>query len=356
MHTTSLPTGTVTFLFTDIEGSVNLWEEHPSAMRAALARHDDLLRHAIESHGGHVFKTVGDAFYAAFTTAPDAIVAALDAQRSLHAEIWNETGPVRVRMALHTGTAEVRGGDYFGPHLNRVARLLDAGHGGQVLLSLATEELARDQLLEGASLQDRGEHRLRDLARPERVFQLVTAELPADFPPLRTLDARPNNLPVQPTPLIGRETEVGAVRDLLHRDHVRLVTLTGPGGTGKTRLGLQVAADLLEELEDGVFFVNLAPITDSSLVPSTITQPLGIQDAGDQPLTETLRDTLRHKQLLLLLDNVEQVLPAVPLVAELLASCPRLKVLATSRAALHLRGEKARGEPAQAVATGGHPV
>jgi hypothetical protein len=265
MHTTSLPTGTVTFLFTDIEGSVNLWEEHPAAMRAALARHDDLLRHAIESHGGHVFKTVGDAFYAAFTTAPDAIVAALDAQRSLHAEIWNETGPVRVRMALHTGTAEVRGGDYFGPHLNRVARLLDAGHGGQVLLSLATEELARDQLLE-------------------------------------------------------------------------------------------VAADLLEEFEDGVFFVNLAPITDSSLVPSTIAQPLGIQDAGDQPLTETLRDTLRHKQLLLLLDNVEQVLPAAPLVAELLASCPRLKALATSRAALHLRGEKARGEPAQAVATGGHPV
>jgi predicted ATPase/class 3 adenylate cyclase len=334
------PTGTVTFLFTDIEGSTKLWERYPDAMKAALARHDEILRAAIETHGGYVFKTVGDAFCAAFSTAPDALEATLSAQRALSAEAWGETGPLKVRSALHTGAAEERGGDYFGPPLNRIARLLSAGHGGQILLSLATQELARDHLPEGVGLRDMGEHRLKDLARPEHVFQLVAPDLPADFVPLKTLDTHPNNLPAQLTPLIGREKEVEAGCKLLLRDDIRLVTLTGPGGTGKTRLGLQVAADLIDSFESGVFFVPLAPISDPNLVASTIARTLGLQETGSQPLIENLRNHLRDKEMLLLLDNFEQVVSAAPLVSDLLATCPRLKVLATSREVLHLRGEK----------------
>ncbi len=208
----ALPSGTVTFLFTDIEGSTTRWEQQRAAMQAALARHDAILREVIEAHGGHVFKTVGDAFYAGFATAPAALDAALAAQRALAGEDWGEVGPLRVRMALHTGTAEERDGDYFGPPLNRVARILGAGHGGQVLLSTATQELLRDDLPGGAALRDLGEHRLKDLIRPEHLFQIVAPDLPADFPPLRTLENRPNNLPPQPTPFIGRAHEVEAVK------------------------------------------------------------------------------------------------------------------------------------------------
>jgi predicted ATPase/class 3 adenylate cyclase len=337
---TPLPTGTVTFLFTDIEGSVRLWEQHPDAMRQALARHDLLLRHAIEAHGGQVFKTVGDAFCAAFSTPPAAVAAALEAQRALLSEPWEETGPLRVRLALHTGVPDVHGGDYFGAPLNRVARLLAAGHGGQVLLSAATQELVRDRLPEGVTLRDLGEYRLRDLARPERVFQLVHADIPAEFPPLRGLDAGPHNLPVQRTPLIGREKEIAAVRQLLLRTDTGLVTLTGPGGTGKTRLALHVGADLLDDFSDGVFFVDLAPIRDPGLVASAIAQTLGVREAGGQPLVETVRAFLREKSLLLVVDNFEQVVAAAPLVADLLATAPRLKVLVTSRGVLRLQGEQ----------------
>src|SRR5215204_736248 len=192
-----------------------MWERSPQAMQAALARHDELLRRAIEEHGGYVFKTVGDAFCCAFRTAPDALEAALEAQRLLLEERWGESDPLRVRMALHMGTAEERDGDYFGPPVNRVARLMSAAHGGQVLLSLPAQELVRDQLPAETSLRDLGEHRLKDLFRPERVFQLSAAELPSEFPPLRTLDAYRNNLPLQPTPLIGREKEVSEVCNLL---------------------------------------------------------------------------------------------------------------------------------------------
>ena len=257
------PTGTVTFLFTDIEGSTSMWERDEATMRAALARHDEIVRGAIETHGGFVFKTVGDAFCAAFLTAPDAVGAALWAQRALFSEEWaEETGALRVRMALHTGAAEERGGDYFGPPLNRVTRLLSAGHGGQTLLSLPTQELVRDALPVDAGLRDLGEHHLKDLFRPERVYQLLVPGLPSEFPPLRTLESRPNNLPMQPTLLVGREREVAEVCERLRGEGVRLLTLTGPGGTGKTRVGLQAAADLLEEFADGVFFVPLATLTD----------------------------------------------------------------------------------------------
>jgi predicted ATPase/class 3 adenylate cyclase/DNA-binding CsgD family transcriptional regulator len=336
----SPPTGTVTFLFTDIQGSTKLWEHNVPAMQSALARHNQILQNVIEARGGHVFKTVGDAYCAAFPDAPSALEAALEAQRALSAEEWgDEIGLLRVRMALHTGSAEARGGDYFGPPVNRVARLLSAGHGGQTLLSLATQELVRDELPQGAELKDLGERRLKDLFRSERVFQLVGPDLPASFPTLRTLDARLNNLPVQPTPLVGREREVTEVCARLRRPDVRLLTLTGPAGTGKTRLGLQAAAERLDEFEGGAFFVALAPVSDPDLVASTIAGPLGVVESGEQPLEESLKDHLRTKELLLLLDNFEQVLEAAPLVGELLAACPRVKVLATSRTVLRVYGE-----------------
>src|SRR5215204_199585 len=252
---------------------------------------------------------------------------------------WIEAGPPLVRMALHTGSAEERDGDYFGPPLNRVARLLSAAHGGQTLLSLPAQELVRDQLPVDAQLRDLGQHRLKDLARPERVFELLAPDLPAGFPPLRTLESRPNNLPMQPTLLVGREREVGEVRGRLLAPEVRLLTLTGPGGTGKTRLALQAAADLLDEFEDGVFFVALAALTDPTLVVSSIARALGVRESGDRPLIEGVKDYLRDKRVLLLLDNFEQVLGAAPMAGELLAAVPRLEVLATSRIPLGVYGE-----------------
>jgi predicted ATPase/class 3 adenylate cyclase/Tfp pilus assembly protein PilF len=335
----SPPTGTVTFLFTDIEGSTKLWENDAPAMQAALARHDELLRRAIEEHGGYIFKTAGDAFCATFPTAPDALEAVLGAQRGLLSSEWGQTGPLRVRMALHTGAAEERDGDYFGPPLNRVARLLSAAHGGQVLLSLPTQELVRDQLPAGTSLMDLGEHRLKDLFRPERVFQLLAPELPSEFPPLRTLEAYRNNLPLQPTPLVGREKEVSEVCDLLRHDETRLLTLTGPGGIGKTRVALQAAADLLDDFPDSTFFAQLATLTEAELLLPAIAETLGVKEIGEQPLGETLKDYLSERRLLLVLDNFEQVLGAAPAVAELVAGAHGLKVLATSRAPLGLYGE-----------------
>lgn len=334
----TIPSGTLTFLFTDIEGSTQLWERQPGAMQAALARHDACVRQAVEARGGYIFKTVGDAFYVAFATAPEALAAALAAQRALQAEAWGLT-PIRVRMALHTGDAETRAGDYFGPALNRVARLLSAGHGGQTLLSLATQELVRDNLPADVSLRDLGAQRLKDLHRPEHVFQLIAPDLPADFPPLRTLDYRPNNLPAQTTPFIGREKEVAAARQRLLQPNVRLLTFTGPGGTGKTRLGLQVAADLLDEFPQGVFFAPLATVSDPALLPSAIAQALGVREVPGQAVLDALKTHLQDKRLLLVLDNFEQVAPAAPCVAELLAAAPHLKLLITSRAVLHLYGE-----------------
>jgi predicted ATPase/class 3 adenylate cyclase len=334
-----LPTGTVTFLFTDMEGSTRLLQLLGERYPAVLSQHHLLLRSAFQQAGGHEIGAPGDGFFVAFAGAMQAVSAAAAAQRALYAHLWPEGAPVRVRMGMHTGEPALTAGGYVGLDVHRAQRIAASGHGGQVLLSQTTRDLVERELFEGLSLRDLGEHRLKDLARPERIYQLLHDELDADFPPLKTLDARPNNLPAQATPLLGREREVEAVRRLLLQETVRLVTLTGPGGTGKTRLGLRVGAELLDDFADGVFFVPLAPIRDPELVGSTIAQTLGVREAEGRPLLEALKADLREKQLLLALDNFEQILEAAPLIAELLAAAPRLKVLVTSRAVLRLQGE-----------------
>jgi predicted ATPase/class 3 adenylate cyclase len=333
-----LPTGIVTFLFTDIEGSTRLWEEYPQQMRQALARHDAILRHTIQSHAGHVFKTMGDAFYAVFSSASEAVRAALDAQGALSAEDWSEVGGLYVRMALHTGRAEEREGDYLGPSLNRVARLLSIGHGGQVLLSEATQAQAGEAEIPGVVLRDMGSHRLKDLFAPERVFQLCHPDLRQEFPPLRSLSALRHNLPVQVTSLIGREREIEEVRQRLAE--ARLLTLTGSGGVGKTRLALQVAAELTEAYPEGVWLAELASLSDPDLVPQTTAQAIGVREEPGKSLTRTLADTLKDKRLLLVLDNCEHLVDACARLADtLLRSCPEMKVLATSREVLGIAGE-----------------
>jgi predicted ATPase/class 3 adenylate cyclase len=337
---TDLPRGTVTFLFTDIEGSTALWEQDRLAMATAVERHLALLRTSIEAHDGALFKVVGDAVQAAFPTAPEAVAAALDAQRAFVKERWSEAiGPPKVRMALHTAAAKPRDGDYLAAGLNRLSRLLAAAHGGQILVSLAAQDLARDALPPGSGLRDLGEHPLRDLYRPERVFQLLHPDLPADFPPIRTLATRPNNLPLQPTPFLGREEQVAQVVALLSRGDVRVLTITGPGGVGKTRVALQVAADVLEDFPDGVWFVDLSVLDDPTLVPSAIAGVFGVREEGSG-LTERLAGVLAGKRLLLVMDNFERVLDATPFITSLLARAPEAKVLVTSRAPLHIYGEQ----------------
>ncbi len=335
----SLPTGTITFLFTDIEGSTKRWEQYPRQMQAALARHDILLRHAIETHGGYVFKTIGDAFCAAFSSPSDALASALSAQSATQDEDWGEIGPLRVRMALHIGVADERDGDYFGPPVNRVARLLSAGHGGQTLLSEPACNLLADLLPAGVTLRDMGLHRLKDLSRIEHIFQLVAPGLLTDFPSLRTLDSRPNNLPLQPNLFIGRKKQVADVCAILRRPDVHLLTLTGTGGTGKTRLSLQAAAEMLDDFRDGVFFVPLSPVTDSDLVASTIARTLGVRESGGQPLVESLNQYLLDKQILLVLDNFEHVAEKATLLADIISTAPEVKLLVTSRVRLRLSSE-----------------
>lgn len=340
MPTTTPPAGTVTLFFTDIEGSTRLWEGQPVAMRAALEQHNLLLNEVIADHGGFVFYTGGDAFGSAFASPSDALAAAIEAQQRLRSASWpDETGPLLVRMALHTGEPDWHDGDYLGPPVNRVARLLSAGHGGQILLSLATEELVRDALPDGTRLVELGQHRLKDLFRAETVFQVTGPDLPGQFPPLVTLETQITNLPSQATPFIGRERELAELADLLRRDEVRLATLTGPGGIGKTRLSLQVAAELLSDFEHGAFFVDLARITDSDQVANAIAGTLGVTEAGDESLLDTLTRFLREKQTLLVLDNFEHVIDAAPLVGNLIGSVSGLKIMTSSRESLRVYGE-----------------
>ncbi len=338
----TLPEGTVTFLFTDVAGSTRLWEEHPDAAGAALVRHDALIEGLVARHDGAVVRPrgEGDSRFAVFPRATDALAAAAAILRAFDAEPWPMPTSLRVRLALHTGEADLRAGDYYGTAVNRCARLRALAHPDQALLSLAAQELVRDALPPGVTLRDLGEHYLKDLARPERVFQLVVEGLPGDFPPLPSLGHRPTNLPVQPTPLVGREREVGETVGLLRNPEVRLVTLTGPGGIGKTRLALQVAAEALKDYPDGAWFVDLASLVDPALVLPTVARVLGLMEAGGEPLADTLRRHLGDKRLLLVLDNFEQVVAAAPLVAGVLAVAPGLRALATSRVPLRLRGER----------------
>jgi predicted ATPase/class 3 adenylate cyclase len=332
----------LTFLFTDIEASTRAWERRPDAMSRSLARHDELLQLAVKTAGGTVFKHTGDGICAAFSTAPAALAAAFGAQRSLLADDWQESGPLEVRMALHSGAAEHRGNDFFGPVLNRTARLLDTAHGGQVVLSLVTAELVRDDLPAGADLVDLGEHRLADLHRPERVFQLTHPELPTTFPPLRSLGAHHHNLPVASSSFVGRLQELEAVGDLLRS--ARLVTLAGVGGVGKTRLALQVAAGLLEDYPDGVFLVDLAPLADPALLAPQVGRALGMVEAETRPVADAgvvgLCEYLRWRRMLLILDNCEHLIEAVASLCDtVLGSCAQTAVLATSREPLAIAGE-----------------
>jgi predicted ATPase/class 3 adenylate cyclase len=335
----ALPTGTVTFLFTDIEGSTALWQQHPEVMSDVIARHDMILKEIVARHGGVVFRTVGDAVYASFTTPGDALSAALAIQRALDAELWEQGIRIRVRMGIHTGAVELRDGEYTGHTLNRVARLVSSGHGGQMLLSAASAGLVRDALPPDVTLRDLGEHRLKDLVLPERIYGVHAPDLASDFPPLRTLDQPRTNLPAQRGALVGREEEMESARRLLQRDDVGLVTFTGAGGAGKTSLAVATGHALLDRFPDGVWFVSLAPISEPALVPSAIMAALGLREEGDKAPMEILRDFLAPKQLLLILDNLEQVVSAAPLLAELLRGAPRLTMLGTSRVALRLGDE-----------------
>ena len=333
------PSGTVTFLFTDIEGSTRLAQQYPGAMPMLLARHDEILTQTIQSHDGYIFQTAGDAFYAAFSSAIDAANTALEAQHLLQNEAWSPA-PVKVRMGIHTGLAQAGSdGQYSGyTTLALAQRIMSAGHGGQVLLSSATRELLKDLLPIRGEIQDLGERRFKDLQRPEHLYQLKGPGLLTAFPPLRTLDLFPNNLPVQLTTFIGRQKEIEEVKQEL-AEH-RLVTLTGPGGTGKTRLSLQVAAQLLDRFPHGIWFVELAPLSEPELIPQTILSAIGIKEQAGVSPVDLLKDYLRGKRSMMILDNCEHLIEAsADVVSILLSAVPDLKVLASSREALCVGGE-----------------
>jgi predicted ATPase len=321
-------------------------------MQRTLARHDVVLRRVMAGHRGYIFTTAGDAFSVAFESPSAAMAAAIEAQRLLAAEEPDEMGPLRVRMVLHTGAADERDGDYFGPTLNRTARLLAAAHGGQILISLTAAELIRDALPEGAGLRDLGEHRLRDLARPERVYQLVHAELPASFPSIKSLDTFAHNLPVQMTSFVGRSRDLETVGEMIQG--TRLLTLTGVGGSGKTRLALQAAAELVSEFRDGVWLTELGPVGDGSVIAAEVAATLGIERLPGRSIEESLIEFLQDRQTLLVMDNCEHVLDGVArLLDALLRACSRLQVLATSREALGIAGEVLYRVPSLSVPASG---
>jgi predicted ATPase/class 3 adenylate cyclase len=340
---TLLPSGTVTFLFTDIQGSTPLWESQPDLMARALQIHNQALRQAIETYGGIVFKTVGDAFQSAFPTALQGLNAAIAAQRLLNSAPWNELGPLPVRMGLHTGTAEIDpGGDeYAVSHdKNRIGRIHSIAHGGQILLSQETADLVARRLPAGVALQDLGEHRLKGMTLPEHLFQVSALGLPASFPPLATASSHPHNLPGEMTSFIGRAKEIQELLSLLRKPETRLVTLTGPGGTGKTRLALKVGELALDTYPNGVWLAELAALAQPDLVPQAVIAALGqVELPGKTPLAQ-LSDFLREKHLLLILDNCEHLVEScADLMVKLLQSAPGLTILASSREILGVSGE-----------------
>src|SRR5436190_15565914 len=340
--------GVVTFLFTDIEGSTRLWEQEPERMRPALARHDAIARAAVEGHRGIVVKTAGDGVHATFDDPLDAIGATLQLQQALADSTATGGIAFRVRCGLHLGVDERRDNDFFGPAVNRAARIMSVAHGGQVLLSEAVALLVRGRLPAGVTLRDLGAVRLRDLASPERVYQVVHPQLRQDFPALRSLEATPNNLPQQVTSFIGRGFDLTEVKKIL--GNTRLLTLLGVGGIGKTRLSLQVAADMLDGFPDGVWFVELAPLVDAQLVPQAVASVLGVKEEAGRPVVEALKKHVKDRQLLLIVDNCEHLVHAcAELAKQLLESGPRLKILASSREHLHVPGEATYPVPALGV-------
>jgi predicted ATPase/class 3 adenylate cyclase len=334
----TLPTGTVTFFFSDIEGSTRLIQQLGERYPDVLLAHHAIQREALAANGGHELRTEGDSFFIVFDSALEACAGAADVQRRLQEHAWPDGAAVQVRIGLHTGEATLVGNEYLGLDVHRAARVASAGHGGQVLISETTRALVDHALPPGLALKDLGVHRLKDLARPERLYQLTIPGLRADFPPLKTLEATPNNLPMQLTSFVGRDDQVREAKQLLARS--RLVTLTGPGGTGKTRLSLQIAASVLDQFPDGVYFVPLSAIYDPELVPSAIAQALAISTTGRQRPIDALIDHLREKRTLLILDNFEQVLEAAPVARHLLEGSGGLRVLVSSRTVLRVSGEQ----------------
>jgi len=340
-----LPSGIVTFLFTDIEGSTKLAQQFPDEISALLARHNEILNQVIKANHGFVFQTAGDSYCVSFHQAKEALNAAVEAQRLLNKEGWTPA-PVKVRMGIHTGRAEIReNGEYQGYlTLSHVQRLMSAAHGGQMLVSFATQELIRDNMEEGVTFRDLGERRLKDMIKSEHIYQLVIDSLPSDFPPIKTLDVFHHNLPAQMTSFIGRETELKEVRQALSQ--FRLVTLTGSGGVGKSRLSIQVGMQSLTEFPDGVWLVELAPVTDPALIPQTLLNVLNLHEDTQRNALDVLKDHLRPKTVLLILDNCEHLIEASANVSNsLLQACPNLHILASSREALGISGEAAYRVP-----------
>ncbi|NIS79552.1 MAG: tetratricopeptide repeat protein, partial [Anaerolineales bacterium] len=333
------PKGTVTFLLSDIEGSTKLLNHLSDKYGELLLKHASIFRSAIQRWRGYEVDNQGDSFFVAFESAQNALAAAEEIQHQLTAQTWPKSVEVRVRMGIHTGEPTIIEDRYIGMDVHRAARICQIGHGGQVLISGTTAAIVQNDDARRVELQDLGEHRLKDLESPEHIYQLNIPGMPFDYPPLRSLDARPNNLPVLSTPLLGREEDLAAAKKLITQPEVRLLTLTGPGGIGKTRLALELALELSRDFQDGVFLIPLVSVTDPSDVPAAIARTLGVRDFGTRPLLDLLIERLRTQHLLLLLDNFEHVIPAVGLITALLENCKELKILVTSREVLRVSSE-----------------
>jgi predicted ATPase/class 3 adenylate cyclase/Tfp pilus assembly protein PilF len=355
---TDLPTGTVTFVLTDAVSSTRLWRLYPDQMRVACTRHDEIIDALVVAHHGRLVRPrgEGDSRFLVFTRASDALSAAAAMQRTLLAEPWPMPEPLMVRMAIHTGEADLRDGDYYGQAINRCARLRNATHGGQIVVSSVTASLAREHMPTDVGLRSLGQHRLQDLPEPDEIFQLLHADLPADFPPIKTLSASPHNLPLQLTSFIGRDQDLLDLRDRLLQRETRLLTLTGAAGAGKTRLAVRLAEEVLVDFPRGVFFVSLAPLADPELLTTTIGEAIGIREVPGQPLLTSLRDALKAPGLLLILDNFEHFMSKARQVGELVSACAGLKILITSREVLHLSAEQVAYVPTMAVPDPDLPV